>query len=194
VQSARRDLPLVVLPLINDLRSARGESLLAETSLFSPPLPELAPLGDEALAALEPPDLPNVLRKLRQMLQMALVGLLREQDDQTHLGYLAKVFSRLEALSGDAPLSPLWQIASALVEGMREGVIANSPALRSLFKDADQELKRLLEQGLQGLNQLGPAVNELRETLGTLRSISRRLEANPSGYLLGREQNKEFTP
>ena len=51
-----------------------------------------------------------------------------------------------------------------------------------------------LNSGLQGLNQLGPAVNELRETLGTLRSISRRLEANPSGYLLGREQNKEFTP
>ena len=51
-----------------------------------------------------------------------------------------------------------------------------------------------LNSGLQGLNQLGPAVNELRETLSTLRSISRRLEANPSGYLLGREQNKEFTP
>ncbi|MFJ2481388.1 Hpt domain-containing protein [Pseudomonas sp. NPDC087598] len=156
VQSARRDLPLVVLPLINDLRSARGESLLSETSLFSPQLPELVPLGEDALALLEPAELPNVLRKLRQTLQMALVGLLREQDDQTHLGYLAKVFSRLEALSGEAPLSPLWQVASALVEGMREGVIANSPALRSLFKDADKELKRLLEQGMRGLNQPPP--------------------------------------
>ncbi|WP_366300668.1 Hpt domain-containing protein [Pseudomonas atacamensis] len=178
VQSARRDLPLVVLPLINDLRSARGESLLAETRLFSPPLPELAPLGDEALAALEPPDLPNVLRKLRQMLQMALVGLLREQDDQTHLGYLAKVFSRLEALSGDAPLSPLWQIASALVEGMREGVIANSPALRSLFKDADQELKRLLEQGIVGLNQPAPA-----ELLKSLLFYIAKAE-HPTGQML----------
>lgn len=178
VQSARRDLPLVVLPLINDLRSARGESLLAETSLFSPPLPELAPLGDEALAALEPPDLPNVLRKLRQMLQMALVGLLREQDDQTHLGYLAKVFSRLEALSGDAPLSPLWQIASALVEGMREGVIANSPALRSLFKDADKELKRLLEQGIVGLNQPAPA-----ELLKSLLFYIAKAE-HPTGQML----------
>ncbi|WP_415761165.1 Hpt domain-containing protein [Pseudomonas sp. CP4] len=178
VQSARRDLPLVVLPLINDLRSARGESLLAETSLFSPPLPELAPLGDEALAALEPPDVPNVLRKLRQMLQMALVGLLREQDDQTHLGYLAKVFSRLEALSGDAPLSPLWQVASALVEGMREGVIANSPALRSLFKDADQELKRLLEQGIVGLNQPAPA-----ELLKSLLFYIAKAE-HPTGQML----------
>lgn len=163
VQGARRDLPLVVLPLINDLRSARGESLLSETSLFSPQLPELPPLSPQALALLEPSDLPNVLRKLRQMLQMALVGLLREQDDETHFGYLAKVFARLEALCGNAPLSPLWQVASALVEGMRKGSIANSPALRSLFKDTDKELKRLLEQGMPGINQ--PAPPELLKSL-----------------------------
>ncbi|EJN27150.1 chemotaxis protein histidine kinase-like protein [Pseudomonas sp. GM79] len=163
VQGARRDLPLVVLPLLNDLRSARGESLLSETSLFSPQLPELLPLGPEALALLEPSDLPNVLRKLRQMLQMSLVGLLREQDDETHFGYLARVFARLEALCDNAPLSPLWQVASALVEGMRNGSIANSPALRSLFKDADKELKRLLEQGMPAINQ--PAPPELLKSL-----------------------------
>ncbi|MGH8347572.1 MAG: Hpt domain-containing protein, partial [Pseudomonas sp.] len=156
VQGARRDLPLVVLPLINDLRSARGESLLSETSLFSPQLPELPALDAETLAQLEPAELPGVLRKLRQMLQMALVGFLREQDNDTNLDYLAKVFARLEALCGDAPLSPLWQVASALVEGMQGGAIANSPALRSLFKDADKELKRLLEQGMPGINQPAP--------------------------------------
>ena len=163
VQGARRDLPLVVLPLINDLRSARGEELLSETSLFSPQLPDLPPLDDAALAQLEPPELANVLRKLRHMLQMALVGLLREQDDDTHLGYLAKVFARLESISGQAPLSPLWQVASALVEGMRGGAIANSPALRSLFKEADTELKRLLEEGMRGINQ--PAPPELLKSL-----------------------------
>ncbi|WP_339522407.1 Hpt domain-containing protein [Pseudomonas sp. EL_65y_Pfl2_R96] len=163
VQGARRDLPLVVLPLINDLRSARGESLLSETSLFSPQLPDLPPLSQEALALLEPSDLPNVLRKLRQMLQMALVGLLREQDDETHFGYLARVFTHLEGLCANAPLSPLWQAASALVEGMRHGAIANSPALRSLFKDADKELKRWLEQGMSAINQ--PAPPELLRSL-----------------------------
>ncbi|KAB0497572.1 Hpt domain-containing protein [Pseudomonas vancouverensis] len=163
VQGARRDLPLVVLPLINDLRSARGETLLSETSLFSPQLPEIAPLPPAALQQLEPADFPGVLRKLRQMLQMALVGFLREQDSDTNLDYLAKVFTRLEALCGEAPLSPLWQVASALVEGMQRGSIANSPALRSLFKDADKELKRLLEQGMPGINQ--PAPPELLKSL-----------------------------
>ncbi|NUT75196.1 response regulator [Pseudomonas sp. C1C7] len=163
VQAARRDLPLMLLPLINDLRSARGEALLSETSLFSPQLPDLPPLNDEALALLEPADLSNVLRKWRQMLQMALAGLLREEDGDTNLGYLTKVFSRLESLCGDAPLGPLWQVASALVEGMRDGVIANSPALRSLFKDADKELKRLLEHGMAAINQ--PAPPELLKSL-----------------------------
>ncbi|KPA94479.1 Hpt domain-containing protein, partial [Pseudomonas asplenii] len=110
VHSARRDLPLVVLPLLNDLRSARGESLLSETSLFSPLLPDLPPLDAEALARLAPPDLPGLLRKWRQMLQTALVGLLREQDDATNLGYMAKVFGRLESLCQGAPLAPLWEV------------------------------------------------------------------------------------
>lgn len=82
---------------------------------------------------------------------------------------------------------------------------------QQMFSDAGQAMKSLeqstqtintlinnnedsLNNGLQGLNQLGPAVNELRETLSTLRAISRRLEANPSGFLLNREQTKEFTP
>ncbi|HJR30581.1 MAG TPA: Hpt domain-containing protein, partial [Pseudomonas sp.] len=46
---------------------------------------------------------------------------------------------------------------------MRHGSIANSPALRSLFKDADKELKRLLEQGMPGINQ--PAPPELLKSL-----------------------------
>lgn len=161
--SARRDLPLVVLPLLNDLRSARGESLLSETSLFSPQLLSIPALDDQTLAERDSSELPAKLRKLRQTLQTALVGLLREQDVQTQLGYMTKVFARLEALCKDAPLEPLWRIASALVETMASGNFTNGPALRSLFKDADKELKRLLEQGIAGINQ--PAPDELLKSL-----------------------------
>ncbi|WP_433768279.1 MlaD family protein [Pseudomonas putida] len=51
-----------------------------------------------------------------------------------------------------------------------------------------------LNSGMQGLNGLAPAVRELRETLTSLRTITRRLEADPSGYLLGSDKHKEFTP
>jgi chemosensory pili system protein ChpA (sensor histidine kinase/response regulator) len=163
IHSARRDLPLVVLPLLNDLRSARGESLLSETSLFAPQLLSVPALDAHELERRNNPELPALLRKLRQTLQAALVGLLREQDVQAQLGYMGKVFARLEQLCDDAPLGPLWQIASALVETMVNGNFTNSPALRSLFKDADKELKRLLEQGIAGINQ--PAPDELLKSL-----------------------------
>ena len=163
VHSARRDLPLVVLPLLNDLRSARGESLLSETSLFSPQLLSIAPLPDEALAQRAVPDLKEQLRQWHQLLQQALAGLLREDHGPSNLEDMARVFARLEALCQGAPLLPLWQVTSALVEGMLTGVIANSPALRSLLKASDRQLKRLLAQGIGGINQAAP--DELLKSL-----------------------------
>ena len=71
VHSARRDLPLVVLPLLNDLRSARGESLLSETSLFSPQLLSIEPLPEQALAQRATADLHEQLRQWRHLLQQA---------------------------------------------------------------------------------------------------------------------------
>ena len=82
---------------------------------------------------------------------------------------------------------------------------------KQMFGSAEQAMKSLeqssatinkllaanqdsLNNGMQGLNGLAPAVREFRETLSSLRAISERLEANPSGYLLGSDKNKEFTP
>ena len=82
---------------------------------------------------------------------------------------------------------------------------------KQMFGSAEQAMKSLeqssatinklltnnqdsLNSGMQGLNGLAPAVRELRDTLTSLRAISQRLEANPSGYLLGNDKNKEFTP
>lgn len=45
-----------------------------------------------------------------------------------------------------------------------------------------------------GLQQLGPTLGELRMLMRDLRQITDRLDSNPAGYLLGREQPKEFTP
>ncbi|MBC4811972.1 Hpt domain-containing protein [Klebsiella quasipneumoniae] len=163
VHSARRDLPLVVLPLLNDLRSARGESLLSETSLFSPQLLSIEPLPEQALAQRATPDLHEQLRQWRHLLQQALAGLLREDHGPSNLEDMARVFARLEALCQGAPLLPLWQVTSALVEGMLTGVVANSPALRSLLKASDKQLKRLLVQGINGINQ--PAPDELLKSL-----------------------------
>ncbi|MGH1448137.1 MAG: MlaD family protein [Pseudomonadaceae bacterium] len=48
--------------------------------------------------------------------------------------------------------------------------------------------------GMQGLSQLDPAINELRATLSSLRTITRRLEDNPTRFILGRDSLEEFEP
>src|SRR5690606_28135212 len=146
-----------VLPLLNDLRAARGENLLSETSLFSPDLSGRQPaLSHDSLDKLRTAELPALLRKLRQMLQMALVGIIRNQDLATNLGYMARVFARLETLCKDAPLGSLWQIASGMVEGLANGSVVNGASVRTLLRQVDKELKRLLEQGADGINQAAP--------------------------------------
>ncbi|MCY1337066.1 Sensor histidine kinase RcsC [compost metagenome] len=157
IQSARRDLPMVLLPLLNDLRAARGDNLLSETSLFAPDLSGVLPaLSVDTLARMRTADLPVLLRKLRQMLQTALVGVIRNQDLATNLGYMARVFARLESLCQDAPLGPLWQIASGLVEGLANGSVVNGSSVRNLLRQVDKELKRLLDEGADGFNQAAP--------------------------------------
>ena len=157
IQSARRDLPMVVLPLLNDLRAARGEKLLSETSLFSPDLSGRTPaLSQESVERLRTTELPTLLRKLRQMLQVALVGVIRNQDLPTNLGYMARVFARLEMLCKDAPLAALWQIASGMVEGLASGGVSNGTSVRTLLRQVDKQLKRLVEEGADGLNQAAP--------------------------------------
>ena len=163
VHSARRDWPLVVLPLINDLRTARGQPLLSETSLFSPPLQALPPLEPEALAQLPTQDLSERVSAWRQTLQSALLGLLRGHDVPSQLEQLADVFAQLEAHCRGAPLNALWKIASALVEGMLKGKVANSPALRSLLRETDKPLQRLQTQGIEAVNQ--PASDRLVTSL-----------------------------
>ena len=113
-------------------------------------------LSRESVERLRTEELPALLRKLRQMLQVALVGVIRNQDLPTNLGYMARVFARLEQLCKDAPLAALWQIASGLVEGLASGGVSNGTSVRTLLRQVDKQLKRLVEEGADGINQAAP--------------------------------------
>ena len=45
-----------------------------------------------------------------------------------------------------------------------------------------------------GLQQVGPTLVELRTLIRDLRRVANRFDGNPAGYVLGREQPKEFEP
>lgn len=155
---------MMVLPLLDSLRATRGEKLLLEASLSVPDLSQCQPqLDSEATVQLRTDELDGLLRKLRQTQQMALAGLLRNQDVVTNFGYLACVYVRLEDLCREVPLGPLWSVVSGLVGGLANGSMINSASVCTLLRQFNHEPKHLVGQGVDGLNQAVP--DELTKNL-----------------------------
>jgi phospholipid/cholesterol/gamma-HCH transport system substrate-binding protein len=91
--------------------------------------------------------------------------------------------------------------ANGLVDNQARATLDNAKNAMASLERSSANIDRLLSDnraaingGLQGFSELGPALHELRDAAGSLRSISRRLDDNPAGFLLGRDRNKEFVP
>ena len=128
-------------------------------------------------------------------------GAIASQDDNFKV-----LVQQLTAASREA--NSMLQRASGLV-GDTDSLVHNEGAralgnveraMASLEKSAAALNQILLDNrtalsgGVRGLNELGPALQELRETLASIRSITRRLEDNPANYLTGREKIEEVEP
>src|SRR5688572_32120130 len=73
-----RDLALVLLPLLNDLRAVRGAPLLSEGTLLSLNLSsEKAPSAPDASDGSQRLTVPQWARRLRTRFQAGLLGLIR---------------------------------------------------------------------------------------------------------------------
>lgn len=157
VQASRRDLPLVLLPLLNDLRASRGESLLSETSLFKPDLAGAASHGEVPVSVFEDPSFPQLARKIRQMYQIALLGVIRGENLASNYGFMAKVFTKLKQVTGDAAMSPLWEVSAAMVEGLSLGGIQPGTSVKSVLGQLDRLLRVLAAEGAPILAKSAPS-------------------------------------
>lgn len=153
VKLTRSDNPLVMLPLLNDLRAVRGESLLTDTKLF---VPNLAPAkkitGTRSGAALDNVQFQSMALKLRQMFQYAAAGFIRSVSTEENLAYLQKVFARLHKLTQGTARNALWDICLALVEALETDVLEMSAAVKNLLRQLDKEIKILAVYGIKSLN------------------------------------------
>ena len=125
------------------LRAARGESLLSDTSLFKPDLsPARMAVTGKVSERLQDPTVLGHVRKLRQMYQFALAGIVREADLDAHFDYLQKVLQRLIRLCQKTPRGELWKAASAFVETLQARANPVNAAVKSLLRELDAEIRR----------------------------------------------------
>lgn len=162
VKIGRRDLPVVLLPILNELRAARGENLMSETALFTPSIKASKALTREELNKFNDPGFAPWLKKLRQMQQTAILHILRAEQEALALDYLYKVFSRLHKTLGKTPQGLVWLPALAFIEYLKtEEKIPKST--KPLLRQLDAELKNIQDQGVEVLNT--PVSDELLKNI-----------------------------
>lgn len=146
-----RDIALVLLPILNDLRAVRGQPLLSEGTLL---LLNLSPSHDDEQAAPEGSgeDPVAVAKKLRPKFQLALLGWIKGGKVEGHLKVLCEVSAELEAASTREDARQLWWVAGGVLESLQNGGLETSVALKRLLGQVDRQMKRLIDEGLEAFD------------------------------------------
>jgi chemosensory pili system protein ChpA (sensor histidine kinase/response regulator) len=151
LQAGHEDLPILLLPILNELRATYDESLLSEGTLFAPYLDVIIPemSGSEA-DAVASSDFGAWSRRIRSQYQAALLGWLKEQSKDRLLEPMQQVCETLYVRLGRNELRRLWWIARLIMEGLQDGSIDSDLPLRRLFARLDLTLKAMAEDGENG--------------------------------------------
>lgn len=168
---------------------ANGEDLLSNINKFV----------DSANQMLSPENAARISRTLDHLDQAT--GVIAEQHED-----IREVVQQLAIASKQASLTleqsaQLMRSANGLLDKQGKSAVDSAQQAMAALERASRNIEQVLndnrdslDSSVQGLSEIGPAVRELRETLSGLRSISRRLEEDPTSYLLGGDQTKEFEP
>ena len=187
VLSGGRDLALVLLPLLNDLRAVRGSALLSEGTLLLLNLKSdrqaqpLASAVDEPHLTVE-----QWCRRLRSQFQAGLIGWIRGERIEHNLTALAQVAEKLEHSATRQPVFQLWWVVGALIEALREGGLEGGVSVKRLLGLADRQIRRLYELGETRYCQSPPVelLNNLLYYVGRAHSAGPRVSAVRTSFRL----------
>jgi chemosensory pili system protein ChpA (sensor histidine kinase/response regulator) len=188
VLSGGRDMALILLPLLNDLRAVRGHALLSEGTLL------LLNLTSEKQANPQPPapgehalPVSSWARKLRTRFQSGLLGWIKGERVEQNLDILSRAAEKLEHVATTQSVFQLWWVIGAVVEALRDNGLEGSASVKRLLGQADREMRRLYEQGEQQYAERPPVelLNNLLYYLARSTSSGPRVAAVRTSFRLG---------
>lgn len=154
LSSGHRDVPVVLLPLLNELRASRGQEPLHESALFNPNLD--MPLPDEAPAAMNEGEAERQrgeIAELRLRFQQQLLAWFRGQGAEQQLAGMRNTLDSIAARCYSVPGRRLWWIAAGVLEGLQQGALKNHAGeVRQLIGKVDRNIRQLIEHGEDSLH------------------------------------------
>ncbi len=157
IQSGHRDIPIAILPLLNDIRSVKDEDLFSEKLLF---LPDLSMHSDGAVA--EAIDKRSnqasklLAKKLRPIYQYALLKIIKDESVEDNLRRLEKVCETLEEKSYSEQVARIWWVIGALIESASRQQLELGVSVKNLLGKVDALFRVILIIGERGLLQRQP--------------------------------------
>ncbi|HUO67761.1 MAG TPA: Hpt domain-containing protein [Gammaproteobacteria bacterium] len=145
-----KDVSLVLLPLLNDLRQARDKPSLSEGTLVllaAGPFERHAESQADAQVPDAGPGFEKVAQRLRPAFQSALLGWIKGNDVGKHLDELLRVSIGLERAAASDQVKQLWTVIVAVLTAIRAGGLEATVTLKRLLGQADRQLKRLIDGG-----------------------------------------------
>ena len=157
IQSGHRDIPIAILPLLNDIRSAKNEDLFSEKLLFLPDL-SMHTESAEAGSIDEPGNQASKLlvKKLRPVYQYALLKIIKEDSVEENLKRLEKVCETLEEKSFSEQVARIWWVIGALIESVSRQQLELGVSIKSLLGKVDALFRVILIIGERGLLKRQP--------------------------------------
>ena len=179
LQAGNKDVPVALLPLLNDMRATCGLGLLSEGAFFSPDLSVTTPASDTPVDT----DAVELAKKLRHRYQMGLVSWFRDRNVGQALQQLADVVRELRGALREPAGSQLFWVAEGLIEALIDEGLDASVSSKLLLGQVDRQIKRIIDEGeaaiaseqpvelvknllfyVASAGSQGPTVTALRET------------------------------
>lgn len=156
------DMPVVLLPLLNDIRAARNEALLSEGALFTPDLSIDAP-AVELTSNITDGGLSELARKLRHNFHLGLLSWFNNKNPKAGLQKIEDVISELVKASESDEARRVFWIANGLVESLKDDGVDTSVAVKMLMGHVDRQIKKIIDEGELALDEAPP--KELEKNL-----------------------------
>ncbi len=151
LQGGDADIPMIILPLLNDLRAVRDAPLLSEAALFKPEIEGAS--ADERISGEPNEALPGLIKQRRQRVHIGLLSWYRQRDTQQGWPMLQEVFRAVHQNAGTEQVHRLFWVIEALMHGLMEGSIAPGIAVKQLFSRIDRKLKMIIDGGEQAVQE-----------------------------------------
>ncbi len=148
LQSGHKDTPIALMPLINDLRAARRDSLLSENVLFLPDVQSVVIDSDhDAVVDIPAGKLHEEARRLRPHYQLGLLDYLKHDKQAAGPKRMLAVVNALEKASADAAVRRMWMVVAALIEAILQEGIDGNISVKMLLGGVDRQIKLLIDTG-----------------------------------------------